>query len=311
MCPRQNLRGPVVTNAIAVRPQGAMRLHGRSLMAFVLAPTAPITEWLTALDNAAAARPRFFVGRPIILDLAAVELNESQIGELIGQLAERDIRVMALEGIEADRLGPLVSAGDQAGASDRQRGYPTALLREKTARARGAARARNRARLLIESPIRSGQSIIFPNGDVTVLGSVASGAEVVAGRLDPCLRRAARGAPWPDRWAIRGRESFCSKKRGRAGLDRWLLPERPRKWTQASAADRRNVGSKNRVLAIAALDERWRKQQTCQGHRGHVRQWAASARRRPPPRSALRWRNPGRRFAVGRFRRRVCATSIW
>ena len=37
------------------------------------------------------------------------------------------------------------------------------------------------ASLLIESPIRSGQSVIFPYGDVTVLGSVASGAEIVAG----------------------------------------------------------------------------------------------------------------------------------
>jgi septum site-determining protein MinC len=35
--------------------------------------------------------------------------------------------------------------------------------------------------LLIESPVRSGQSVIFPAGDVIVLGSIASGAEVVAG----------------------------------------------------------------------------------------------------------------------------------
>jgi len=35
--------------------------------------------------------------------------------------------------------------------------------------------------LIIETPIRSGQSVVFPEGDVTVLGSVASGAEIVAG----------------------------------------------------------------------------------------------------------------------------------
>jgi septum site-determining protein MinC len=34
--------------------------------------------------------------------------------------------------------------------------------------------------LLLESPVRSGQSI-FSEGDVTVLGSVGSGAEIVAG----------------------------------------------------------------------------------------------------------------------------------
>ncbi|HEY6604135.1 MAG TPA: septum formation inhibitor MinC, partial [Xanthobacteraceae bacterium] len=84
-----------MTNAIAVRPQGAMRLHGRSIMAFVLTPTAPITEWLTELDKRSGTSPAFFVGRPIILDLAAVALNESQIAELIKELAERGIRVMA------------------------------------------------------------------------------------------------------------------------------------------------------------------------------------------------------------------------
>jgi len=35
--------------------------------------------------------------------------------------------------------------------------------------------------MLIESPVRSGQSVVFPFGEVTVLGSVASGAEIVAG----------------------------------------------------------------------------------------------------------------------------------
>jgi septum site-determining protein MinC len=29
--------------------------------------------------------------------------------------------------------------------------------------------------------VRSGQSVVFPGGDVTVVGSVASGAEVIAG----------------------------------------------------------------------------------------------------------------------------------
>jgi septum site-determining protein MinC len=35
--------------------------------------------------------------------------------------------------------------------------------------------------LLLESPVRSGQSVVFTEGDVTVLGSVGSGAEIVAG----------------------------------------------------------------------------------------------------------------------------------
>ena len=37
------------------------------------------------------------------------------------------------------------------------------------------------ASLMIENPVRSGQSVVFIEGDVTVLGSVGSGAEIVAG----------------------------------------------------------------------------------------------------------------------------------
>ncbi len=35
--------------------------------------------------------------------------------------------------------------------------------------------------LFIDRPVRSGQCIRFPEGDVTVIGSVSSGAEIVAG----------------------------------------------------------------------------------------------------------------------------------
>jgi septum site-determining protein MinC len=35
--------------------------------------------------------------------------------------------------------------------------------------------------LLVGGPVRSEQSVILPSGDVTVIGSVASGAEVMAG----------------------------------------------------------------------------------------------------------------------------------
>jgi septum site-determining protein MinC len=35
--------------------------------------------------------------------------------------------------------------------------------------------------LFIDRPVRSGQSIRFPEGDVTVIGSVSSGAEIMAG----------------------------------------------------------------------------------------------------------------------------------
>jgi len=227
-----------------------MRLHGRSLMAFVLSPTAPIIEWLTALDKRSGSSPAFFVGRPIILDLAAVELNEAQIGELIGQLAERGIRVMAIEGIEADRLGPSFPPVIK-------RGRATAGETIVPSSEKNGASARRGARqepssLLIESPIRSGQSIIFPNGDVTVLGSVASGAEVVAGgsiHVYGALRgRAMAGSMGNPRARI-----FCSKNEAElVSIDGYY---RTAEEMDASLRSRpAQCWLENRVLAIAALD---------------------------------------------------------
>ena len=44
-----------------------------------------------------------------------------------------------------------------------------------------AARTEKASSLTIDGNVRSGQSIVHPEGDVTVVGRVASGAEIVAG----------------------------------------------------------------------------------------------------------------------------------
>ena len=44
-----------------------------------------------------------------------------------------------------------------------------------------AAQPQDVTSLLLDQPVRSGQSIVFEKGDVTIVGSVASGAEVIAG----------------------------------------------------------------------------------------------------------------------------------
>src|SRR5262249_34050385 len=241
---------PVVTSAIAIRPQGAMRLHGRSLMAFVLTPTAPIVDLLTELKRWSATSPAFFAGRPIILDLAAVDLTESQIEELIAALRERGIRVMALEGGKADQLGPSLPPvlKRERAASESERG----LSSDKRPAAPRPTRRHEPSSLLIESPTRSGQSIVFPNGDVTVLGSVASGAEVVAGgsiHVYGTLRgRAMAGSMGNARVRI-----FCSKNEAElVSIDGYY---RTAEEMDASLRSRpAQCWLENRVLAIAALD---------------------------------------------------------
>jgi len=146
-------------------------------MAFVVAPEPPIADWLTQLDKWTRNSPGFFVGRPVVLDLAAVTLSESAIAHLITELSERGIRIMGIEGADASKFGPKlppVLTGGRSVGEDEPRDPPSS---DKPA----VSPPPEPTSLLLESPIRSGQSVIFPHGDVTVLGSVASGAELVAG----------------------------------------------------------------------------------------------------------------------------------
>lgn len=158
-----------------VKPQRQMvRLRGRSYVAFVFVPTVPIQDWLQEIDATIARSPGFFAGRPVVIDLSSVDLSQSGISHLLASLQDRNIRVLGIEGVEEARLmssmPPLLSGG-------------RSCVVEPSAPRKPVAKAETKqpTSLLLESPVRSGQTIIFPDGDVTILGSVGSGAEVVAG----------------------------------------------------------------------------------------------------------------------------------
>ncbi len=153
-----------------------MRFRGRSYMAFALTPEPPIVDWLAELDIWIRSSAGFFVGRPVVLDLTAVTLTSPAIAHLIGELGTRSIRIMGIEGIDAEKLGtglpPLLKGGRTAAVE----------AVEPTANKPASAPVRKEpSSLLLETPVRSGQSVFYPDGDVTVLGSVGSGAEIIAG----------------------------------------------------------------------------------------------------------------------------------
>jgi septum site-determining protein MinC len=169
---------------IAAQPQHSIRFRGRSFFAFALTPEPPVADWLAELDKWIGKSPGFFAGKAVILDLAAVTLSESAIAHLVDQLSERGIRIMGLEGADPAALGrkvpPVLLGGRQSGeerAPEPSRGADDA----PEVSAAGPPQRQEPVSMLIESPIRSGQSVNFPFGEVTVLGSVASGAEIVAG----------------------------------------------------------------------------------------------------------------------------------
>ena len=148
-----------------------VRLRGRSYVAFVFCPVVPIVAWLEEIDATLARSPGFFVGKPVVLDLSAVDLSQSAIAHLVTSLETRNIRVLGIEGVDESHLTtsmpPLLTGGRHCVLEQNKPKPPEAKPKPTS--------------LLLESPVRSGQSIIFTEGDVTVLGSVGSGAEIVAG----------------------------------------------------------------------------------------------------------------------------------
>jgi septum site-determining protein MinC len=168
---------------IAVRPRQSIRFRGRSFLALVLAPTAPVADWLKEIDGAAERSPGFFSSRPIILDVSNVGLDRGELTALITELHTRDIRIIGIEGAEELGLGfpPPVNGGRATSTIELADAVKPPADAAKPAAVVQAPAPPPPSTLLIEESVRSGTSIIHLDGDVTVIGSVASGAEVVSG----------------------------------------------------------------------------------------------------------------------------------
>ena len=183
-----------------VRQRQSLMFRARSYMTFSVMPRPPIAEWLSDLDLSLEASKGFFAGYPIVLNLSAVNLSVNGIMQLIANLEERNIRVLGIEGLDpavpALGLPPLMRGGrdssalvlpevpavsEVSGVSGNAAAPAQTPAAAAATAAAAAAPRREPASLLIEAPVRSGQTIVFIDGDITVLGSVGSGAEIVAG----------------------------------------------------------------------------------------------------------------------------------
>jgi septum site-determining protein MinC len=163
---------------VAVRPQPGLNFRARSLLAFVLAPEAPLDQWLAELDSWLARSPDFFAAKPVMLDLGGLDVDRERYETFIADLAARHVRIMAVEGAGPAclqvGLPPLVTGGRPANVARLDQAPPP--IEEK----KGDAPP-HPVSLIVDEPVRSGQSIFHPDGDVIVTRSVASGAEIIAG----------------------------------------------------------------------------------------------------------------------------------
>ncbi len=173
-------------------------------MALVLAPEVPLQAWLAALDAQMERSPNFFDARPVVIDLGGIPREQEGVAEFLHLLEQRGIRIIGTEGAHPswtgiEAWGRPLPANARPGkpielpdAAPPKEAVPTAdpmsqppaleaALPESTSPELSGGGAAERNALVLDQPIRSGQSVVFERGDVTVLGSVASGAEVMAG----------------------------------------------------------------------------------------------------------------------------------
>lgn len=164
--------------------QRSIRIKGRSFLAVVLSPESPVDQWLERLDDLAARSAGFFLSRPVVLDVSELSLDKAGLKELLAALTERNVGIMGIEGVRPSMIEPgmppSLKGGKPASDVEVEPVAAAAELPEDKPRVAGEVRAVVQS-LVINEPVRSGQSIMFPEGDVTVIGSVASGAEIIAG----------------------------------------------------------------------------------------------------------------------------------
>lgn len=177
--------------AVLTQPR-PIRLKGRSYLALTLTPELPFEDWLVRLDDLAGRSAGFFLRRPVVLDVEGLEIDRTQLRDLVGKLGTRNVRIMGIEGARPSMLGadlpPAMSGGKATGdieepaaaAPVNESPAPTPVESAAEMPVAPLPTAGAPASLVVTQPVRSGQSI-FTEGDITILGSVASGAEVIAG----------------------------------------------------------------------------------------------------------------------------------
>jgi septum site-determining protein MinC len=149
----------------------SFKFRGGSFHALVVRPESPIEAWLADVDVLLARSPGFFAGKSVVIDVSGLSLAKQAFLGLLDELSKRDIRILGVEGAnpaDVDGRVPSLVRGqaerpDTAAVPAVQSPQPALV-----------------SSLLIDAPVRSGQAIVHPEGDVTIVGSVSSGAEIIA-----------------------------------------------------------------------------------------------------------------------------------
>ena len=164
------------------RTSAPFQVRGRFLTVLALRIDSDLADdhFHAQLGEQLGRTPQFFSGAPVVLDLGQAPglQDPRRLRDLVDKLRGRDLRVFGVQnagGVDAAALQDLglipVTTGRDA---------PPPREPAPAAAQAAPAPARPAETKVIRSPVRSGQMIVADQGDLTVIGSVASGAELIA-----------------------------------------------------------------------------------------------------------------------------------
>jgi septum site-determining protein MinC len=114
----------------------------------------------------------------VVLDVEDLAVDKHELKKLIDELGQRKVRIMGIEGARPSQLTaempPAMRGGREAPDFETPEAAPAGKPEAPDVAAAPAPKPE-------PQPGRAPASMIFPEGDVTIIGSVASGAEIVAG----------------------------------------------------------------------------------------------------------------------------------
>ena len=223
-----------------------VQVRGRSFMALALAPEPPLAAWFAALDEHLHSASGLFADRPMVVDLSlAAEEGREAVLILLDGLETRGFRIIGLEGASPPLL-----------AATHWERLPTQLygrdVKPPSPEPEPSPPPPAPGAKLIEGPVRSGQSVVFETGDVTIMGAVASGAEVIAGGSIH-VYGALRGRAIAGLRAGAGARIFCSRMEAEmVGVER--LYRTAEHWGAGLHGRAVQVRSDRGALRLSALD---------------------------------------------------------
>ena len=166
-----------------------LQVRGRSFTAVVLRLTGAADQaFYHALDALMRQAPHFFVNAPLVLDLEQAEGLQAKgdFVKLVRQLRARKLSPVGIQNGDPDQGVAAFGAGLTTLQGGREASLERARPVAVEAGAAGAEVVESKliepgpATLILTDPVRSGQRIFAERGDLIVLASVSSGAELMA-----------------------------------------------------------------------------------------------------------------------------------